>query len=60
MENINTLIDTIADGNSVDAQEIFNSIMADKIADRLQDYRQEVASKFFNPVAETETEDETE
>lgn len=59
-ENISNLIDAIVDDNAVDAEKTFNSIMADKIADRLQSYRQEVSNKFFNPEANSETEFEVE
>lgn len=60
-EQISHLIDAIVDDNSVDSEKIFNSIMADKIADRLQDYRKEVASSFFNqPEVEETHEDATE
>jgi hypothetical protein len=54
-EQVIELIDAIADDNAVESEKIFNSIMADKISDRLQDYRQEVASTFFN-ATETEAE----
>lgn len=47
-EQVMELIDTIVSDNAVDSEKVFNSIMADKIADRLQDYRKEVASNFFN------------
>jgi ribosomal protein L9 len=59
MENINALIDAIADNNAVESEKIFNSIMADKIADRLQDYRQDVAANMFN-TPEVEESDATE
>ena len=49
-EQVIELIDSIVDDNPVDSEKIFSSIMADKISDRLQDYRKEVASSFFNPV----------
>jgi len=57
-EQISNLIDAIVDDNAVDSEKHFNSLMADKIADRLQDYRKEVAASFFNPqVEEQETEE---
>jgi hypothetical protein len=59
MDNINALIDAIADNNAVESEKIFNSIMADKIADRLEDYRQDVAASMFN-TPEDEESDATE
>jgi hypothetical protein len=53
-EQITNLIDAIVTDNAVDSEQVFNSIMADKIADRLQDYRKEVAASFFNPAEEQE------
>jgi hypothetical protein len=58
-EQIIDLIDNIVNDNAVDSEKAFNSIMADKIADRLQDYRKEVASTFFNTTEQQETELET-
>jgi hypothetical protein len=60
MENINALIDAIVDNNSIESEKVFNSIMADKISNRLQDYRQEVATKFFNTPEAEEASDATE
>lgn len=59
-QHIKDLIDAIVDENSVDSQKIFSDIMADKLSDRIDAYRQEVADTYFNPVAETETETEEE
>lgn len=58
-EQVIELIDAIVDDNAVESEKMFNSIMADKIADRLQDYRKEVAATFFNQGAEAEVEVET-
>lgn len=58
-QQIKDLIDAIVDENSVESQKIFSDIMADKLSDRIDTYRQEVADTYFNPVAETE-EEETE
>jgi hypothetical protein len=60
MENINALIDAIVDNNSIESEKVFNSIMSDKISDRLQDYRQEVATKIFNAPEAEEASDATE
>jgi hypothetical protein len=59
-QNIKDLIDTIVDENSVDSEKIFNGIMADKLVDKIDAYRQDVANSFFNPVAETEEQSEEE
>lgn len=57
-EQISNLIDSIVNDDAVESQKIFNSIMADKIADRLQDYKKEVSTSFFNSQAkEQETEE---
>jgi hypothetical protein len=55
-QQIKDLVDSIIDDNSVDAEKKFNDIMADRLYDRIEDYRQEVANSYFNPVAETEEE----
>ena len=53
-QNIKDLIDAIVDENSVNSEKIFNGIMADKLADKIDTYRQDVANSFFNPVEEVE------
>lgn len=54
-EEIGELINTIAGGNAIDAEAQFNAIMASKMADRLDSYRQEVASTLFtSPTEEQE------
>lgn len=62
-EQISALIDAIVDGNSVDAETSFDQIMADRLADRIGEYRQDMANQFFNPeaaVAEEEQEEQEE
>ena len=53
-EQIRDLIDSIVDENPIHSEKTFNDIMSDKIADRLQDYRQAIADTFFNPVVAEE------
>lgn len=59
-QEIRDLVNSIIDGNTVDSEAAFNDIMAGKISDRIDTYRQEVANSYFNPVAETEEETEEE
>jgi hypothetical protein len=52
-ENIKDLILAIADGDSVAIEDNFNTVMASKIADRLDDLRVSVAGSMFGaPVVE--------
>jgi hypothetical protein len=53
-QQIRDLIDSIVDENPVQSEKTFNDVMSDRIADRLQDYRQAIANTFFNPVAVAE------
>lgn len=48
MSTIKDLIDAIADGNTLDIESNFNSVVSQKIADRLEDMRQDVASRMFS------------
>jgi hypothetical protein len=57
-QEIRDLVDQIIDGNAVDSEKAFNDIMTDRVADRIDAYRQDVANNYFNPVAETEEETE--
>ena len=56
-QEIKNLIDAIVDENSVESEKIFADIMASKLSDRIDTYRQEVADSYFNPVAEVEDEE---
>ena len=53
-QQIRDLIDSIVDENPVQSEKTFNDVMSDRIADRLQDYRQAIANTFFNPVVAEE------
>lgn len=57
-EQINSLIDAIIDGDAVESEKAFNDLMAAKVSDRIETYRQDVADSYFNPVAETDEEGE--
>jgi hypothetical protein len=47
-ESIKDLIDVIIDENPVESEKLFNNILNDKLVDRIDTYRQEVANMFFN------------
>jgi hypothetical protein len=53
-ESIRDLIDAIVDENSVDSETVFQNIINDKLVDRIEQYRQDVANSFFNPEPVTE------
>jgi len=50
------LINAISDGNAVEIENAFNSAMAEKVAAKIDDMRASVASSFFNPQQQAETE----
>lgn len=56
-QQIRDLVDQIIDGNAVDSEKSFNDIMTDRVADRIDAYRQDVANNYFNPSEESEEED---
>lgn len=63
MDNVTVkdLIDTLGDGNKAAANDVFNSLMADKINSALDDKRVEIAQQFGAPaVEEPEVEQEEE
>lgn len=53
-EEIEGLIDSIAAGNAIDSEAQFNAIMAAKVAERLDSFRQDVASTLFTHQADPE------
>ena len=66
-ENISNLVNAIKDGNALDTEHAFADAMADKLADKLDAMRQDVAKNMFaspevemEDEAEVETEDEAE
>ena len=48
MSTIKDLIDAIAEGNTLDIESSFNSIVSQKIADRLEDMKINIASDMFS------------
>lgn len=58
-QEIRDLVDQIIDGNAVDSEKAFNDIMTNRVADRIDAYRQDVANNYFNPVDETEEDTDT-
>jgi len=48
MSNVKNLIDAIADGNALKTESYFNAAIAEKIAGRLDNMRQDIASNMFN------------
>lgn len=47
-ENIEQMLKSIAAGDTESAKEHFSYIVTQKVADRLEDYKAEVGSTFFN------------
>jgi hypothetical protein len=58
-QQIKDLVDQIIDGNAVDSEKAFNDIMTDRVADRIDAYRQDVANNYFNPSEESEEDTDT-
>jgi len=55
-ENIRSLIDAIASGNSIAIENNFNDIMSEKIASRMDDMRVSVAGSMFGSSVNEESE----
>jgi len=53
------LIDNIKKGDAQKSNNVFNSIMKDKIVGALDTHKQEVASKMYGASKDTPTEEET-
>ena len=53
-ESIKDLINAIAEGDSIAIEDSFNTVMASKISDRLDDMRVSVAQNMFGSVNESE------
>lgn len=52
-EQIRDLIDAIVDENPVDAEKVFSSVMYDKISEKIDTFRKEVANMYFNEGTKT-------
>lgn len=50
--NTKTLIDAMADGKSVDMEQAFNALVAEKIAGKLEDMKVNMAQTMFKAKAE--------
>lgn len=48
------LIQSIADKDAMQSERIFNELMADRIADKIEDRKNEIASRLFASRAELE------
>ncbi len=59
--NVRQLIDAIDSGKTLDIESAFETIMADKVATKLDGFRQEVSKNMFaSQVAEAKAEDKEE
>lgn len=58
MESIRSLIDAIAADKPVDAQNMFDAVMSQRVSERLDDYRQELAQSLFKTPEATEATEE--
>ena len=60
-ESISNLVNAIKDGNALDTEHSFADAMSDKLADKLDAMRKEVAKNMFvSPESSVTTEDEVE
>ena len=53
-DNVKTMVDSLADGDNVAAQDAFKSALQDKIGNALDDKRMTVANDWLNAAHETE------
>ena len=53
-DNVKTMVDSLADGDNVAAQDAFKSALSDKIGQALDDKRMTVANDWLNAAHETE------
>lgn len=60
MDSIRNLIDAIAADKPVDARDVFDTIMSQRVSERIDDYRQEVAKNMFASPEEVQEEEPTE
>jgi len=66
-DELKTMIKNVNDGNMIGTKETFDTLIANKIYDRIQDKKEEMAKAMFNkehespePVVEPETANEQE
>ena len=53
-DNVKTMVDSLADGDNIAAQDAFKSALQDKIGSALDDKRMTVANDWLNAAHETE------
>ena len=53
-DNVKTMVDSLADGDNIAAQDAFKSALSDKIGSALDDKRMTVANDWLNAAHETE------
>ena len=53
-DNVKTMVDSLANGDNVAAQDAFKSALSDKIGQALDDKRMTVANDWLNAAHETE------
>ena len=53
-DNVKTMVDSLADGDNIAAQDAFKSALSDKIGNALDDKRMTVANDWLNAAHETE------
>ena len=53
-DNVKTMVDSLADGDNIAAQDVFKDALTDKIGTALDDKRMTVANDWLNAAHETE------
>ena len=53
-DNVKTMVDSLADGDNIAAQDAFKNALSDKIGSALDDKRMTVANDWLNAAHETE------
>lgn len=59
-DELKTMIKNVNDGNMIATKETFDTLIANKIYDRIQDKKEEMAKTMFNAEPETSSEPELE
>jgi len=54
VDNVKAMVDSLADGDNIAAQDAFKSALSDKIGSALDDKRMTVANDWLNAAHETE------
>ena len=53
-DNVKTMVDSLADGDNITAQDAFKTALSDKIGSALDDKRMTVANDWLNAAHDTE------